>query len=73
MTARKKNVRPNRKSDELWLSPKSNLKSGQPERAWNELVSLPQSSRLLELADVALGTKKKEAPKRRAAAAGTKS
>jgi hypothetical protein len=71
VTARKKPVRPNRKTttDELWLSPKSNLKR-HPERAWNESISVPQSSRLLELADVARGAKKKEDPKRRSAAAG---
>jgi hypothetical protein len=33
------------------------------DRGWNENFVMPQSSRLLELADVVLGAKKKGVPK----------
>ena len=73
MPPRKKTTQPASQSDELWLSSKPNIKGIFPEREWSGRAAAPQSSRLLELADIALGVKKKEVPKRRAAAAsGTK-
>lgn len=59
-------------SKDLWVNPKSNLKGDRGERSWeNRAGGPPNTSRLLELADIALGLKK-PAPgkKKRAAAAG---
>lgn len=59
--------------EDLWIAPKSNLKGDNGDRAWNDRLATPTGSRLLELADIALGLKKPELPKkRRAAAAGGK-
>ena len=59
------------KPDDLWVAPKSNLKGDNGDRAWNDRMGAPTGSRLLELADIALGLKKPEpAKKRRSAAAG---
>jgi len=56
---------------DLWIAPKSNLKGDNGDRAWNDRGTTPTGSRLLELADIALGLKKPEPPKkRRSAAAG---
>lgn len=56
---------------DLWIAPKSNLKGDSGDRAWNDRGATPTGSRLLELADIALGLKKPEPPKkRRAVAAG---
>ena len=76
MSARKKN---NSKkpavhfsAEDLWIAPKSNLKGENGDRAWNDRGATPTGSRLLELADIALGLKKPEpARKPRAAAAGS--
>lgn len=58
--------------EDLWIAPKSNLKGDAGDRAWNDRLSTPTGSRLLELADIALGLKKPEPPKkRRSASAGT--
>ena len=60
-------------ADDLWIAPKSNLKGDNGDRAWNDRMATPTGSRLLELADIALGLKKPELPKkRRAAATGDK-
>jgi len=60
-------------ADDLWVAPKSNLKGDNGDRAWNDRLATPTGSRLLELADIALGLKKPEpVKKRRAAAAGEK-
>jgi hypothetical protein len=57
---------------DLWIAPKSNLKGDNGDRAWNERGATPTGSRLLELADIALGLKKPEpAKKRRSAAANS--
>lgn len=56
-------------ADDLWIAPKSNLKGDGNESAWNDRASMPTGSRLLELADIALGLKKPEPPKKRSAAA----
>jgi hypothetical protein len=58
-------------AEDLWIAPKSNLKGDNGDRAWNDRTGAPTGSRLLELADIALGLKKPEPfKKRRAAAAG---
>jgi hypothetical protein len=57
--------------DDLWVASKSNLKGDNGDRAWNDRMAIPTGSRLLELADIALGLKKPEPPKkRRSATAG---
>lgn len=44
---------------ELWVAPRYSLKGPAGERAWeNRPGGAPHSSRLLELADIALGLKK---------------
>jgi hypothetical protein len=49
----------------LWIAPKYSLKGPTGERAWdNRPGGPPNSNRLLELADIALGLKK-PAPKER--------
>ena len=51
--------------DGLWIAPKYSLKGPAGERAWeNRPGGPPNSGRLLELADIALGLKK-PSPKRR--------
>lgn len=56
-------------SKELWVNPKSNLKGDRGDRSWeNRAGGAPNSSRLLELADIALGLKR-PVPMKRAAAA----
>lgn len=56
---------------DLWIAPKSNLKGDNGDRAWNDRGVTPTGSRLLELADIALGLKKPEPFKKRRAAAAT--
>jgi hypothetical protein len=52
--------------DRLWIAPRYSLKGPAGERAWeNRPGGAPSSSRYLELADVALGTKKPETSKKR--------
>jgi hypothetical protein len=44
---------------DLWIAPRYSLKGPAGERAWeNRRGGIPNSSRFLELADIALGTKK---------------
>jgi hypothetical protein len=44
---------------DLWIAPRYSLKGPAGERAWeNRPGGVPNSSRFLELADIALGTKK---------------
>lgn len=75
MPAKKKNSNKavaNFTADDLWIAPKSNLKGENGDRAWNDRSTTPTGSRLLELADIALGLKKPEPPKkRRSASAGS--
>lgn len=65
-------TRPKTKHDaepELWIRPNLSLKGDRGERAWgNRSGGIPNSSRILELADLALGLKKPETPKKRASA-----
>lgn len=53
-------------SKDLWIAPRYSLKGPAGERAWeNRVGGAPNSSRLLELADIALGVKKPAARKKR--------
>ncbi len=62
--SRKKNsVKQNadqQKSADLWIAPKPPSTNGVTTRKWSEPPSSPTGSRLLELADIALGLKKPE-------------
>lgn len=52
--------------DGLWIAPKYSLKGPAGERAWeNRPGGPPNSSRLLELADIALGLKKPSPKKKK--------
>ncbi|HKW76008.1 MAG TPA: hypothetical protein VJN64_10835 [Terriglobales bacterium] len=51
-------------SNDLWLAPKSNFKSEPRYGIWRDRNAAP-SSRLLELADIALGFRKPQSHKRR--------
>lgn len=72
MPAKKKNSRKtpsvDLSADDLWIAPKSNLKGENGDRAWNDRSATPTGSRLLELADIALGLKKPEPFKKRRSA-----
>ena len=58
-------------SKELWINPKSSLKGERGDRSWeNRAGGAPNTSRLLELADIALGLKKPVPKEKRAASAG---
>jgi hypothetical protein len=51
--------------DALWIAPRNSLKGPNGERAWdNRPGGPPNSGRLLELADIALGLKKPEPRKK---------
>ncbi len=66
----KKNRHEDSTSD-LWVAARYSLKGPAGERAWeNRLGGPPNSSRFLELADIAMGLKKPEPKKRKSAAAG---
>jgi hypothetical protein len=53
-------------SKDLWIAPRYSLKGPAGERAWeNRPGGAPNSSRFLELADIALGVKKSVARKKR--------
>jgi hypothetical protein len=53
-------------SKDLWIAPRYSLKGPAGERAWeNRPGGAPNSSRLLELADIALGVRKPVARKKR--------
>lgn len=65
MTRKKTN--PPRQEDlstQLWISPRFSLKGQNGERAWGRPAGSPGSARFLELADIALGTKKPEPQKK---------
>jgi hypothetical protein len=54
-------------SPDLWIAPNHSLKGAHGERAWeNRRGGPPNSSRLIELADIALGLKKPSQHKRKA-------
>jgi hypothetical protein len=53
-------------SKDLWIAPRYSLKGPAGERAWeNRPGGAPNSSRFLELADIALGTKKPAVKKKK--------
>ena len=56
---------------DLWINPRSNLRGPDGSRAWDNSGNITPSSgsRFLELADIALGTKKPSAKKKKAGAA----
>jgi hypothetical protein len=57
-------------SKDLWIAPRYSLKGPAGERAWeNRPGGPPNSSRFLELADIALGIKKPAVKKKKTAAA----
>jgi hypothetical protein len=56
-------------SKELWIAPRYSLKGPKGERAWeNRTGGAPNSSRFLELADIAMGTKKPGVQKKKTSA-----
>jgi hypothetical protein len=68
----KKDGRGTSSDDGLWIAPKYNLKGPAGERAWeNRPGGPPNSGRLLELADIALGLKKPSTKKRKHTTTGT--
>lgn len=71
MAKKKKRAVKDDSANGLWVSPRSLLKGPAGERAWeNRPGGIPNSARFLELADRALGLKKAE-PRKKKAAAGT--
>ena len=51
--------------NDLWIAPRYTMKGPAGERAWeNRPGGVPNSSRYLELADIALGLKKPEQPQK---------
>lgn len=48
------------KSNDMWIAPKASAVNGAATRKWSEPPASPAGSRLLELADIALGTRKPE-------------
>lgn len=69
MPARKKSSSSKPATTDLWLAPKSNLKSEPRYGLWRDVNNAP-SSRLLELADIALGFRKPVPPQKRRFALG---
>ena len=58
-------------SKDLWIAPRYSLKGPAGERAWeNRPGGAPNSSRFLELADIALGVKKPVPRKMRTSSTG---
>jgi hypothetical protein len=48
------------KSGDMWIAPKPSAVNGAATRKWSEPPAPPAGSRFLDLADIALGTKKPE-------------
>jgi hypothetical protein len=62
--------RPRReKEPQVWINPKSNLKGTRGDRGFDNRFGDASASRILELADIALGLKKPPQKKRKHAAA----
>ena len=60
-------------ADDLWIAPKSTLKGPRGERGWDfRPGGVPSNSRFLELADIALGMKKKGPARKRYTTEGHK-
>ena len=53
--------------DDLWVAPNHSFKGDRGQRGWDHLPVPLNDNRLLELADIALGVKKPERTKKRAA------
>jgi hypothetical protein len=71
MPKRPKKNRHEDSTSDLWVAARYSLKGPAGERAWESRVGgPPNSSRFLELADIAMGLKKPEPKKRKSAAAG---
>jgi len=60
-------------TDDLWINPKSNIKGERGNSAYDTRLGIATNSRLLELADIALGLKKSEPKKKKAVAGGVHS
>lgn len=72
MAKKTKTTNKTKDSKELWIAPRYSLKGPAGERAWeNRPGGVPNSSRHLELADIALGLKKPLQHKKKTAAAST--
>lgn len=66
----KKSDKQSEVSKDLWIAPRYSLKGPAGERAWeNRPGGAPNSSRFLELADIALGVTKPATKKKRTATA----
>lgn len=66
---RTKTKKKKKKTSELWISPRYSLKGPAGERAWeNRPGGAPNSTRYLELADIALGLQQTNIHKKREAA-----
>jgi hypothetical protein len=64
----KDTTRNNEQGKELWIAPRYSMKGPAGERAWeNRPGGVPNSSRYLELADIALGLKKPAPHKKKTA------
>lgn len=55
-----KSSNPHKSSNDMWIAPKPSAVNGAATRKWSEPPASPAGSRLLELADIALGTRKPE-------------
>jgi hypothetical protein len=67
----RKNEKEPKVSKDLWIAPRYSLKGPAGERAWeNRPGGAPNSSRFLELADIALGIKKPTVKKKKTASSG---
>jgi hypothetical protein len=67
MAKKRKIANTSDQSNELWIAPRYSLKGPAGERAWeNRPGGVPNSTRLLELADIALGLKKSGPHKKKA-------
>jgi hypothetical protein len=59
MGKKPKHVNKSERANELWIAPRYSLKGPAGERAWeNRPGGVPNSTRFLELADIALGLRK---------------
>jgi hypothetical protein len=72
MANKSKNGKATKVSKDLWIAPRFSLKGPAGERAWeNRPGGVPNSSRFLELADIALGLKSPLPHKKKGATAST--
>ena len=72
MAKKSKKAKTAKDSKELWIAPRYSLKGPAGERAWeNRPGGVPNSSRFLELADIALGLKGPLQHKKKGASAST--